>query len=604
MIVGYKHIIIFGFCLLLWGNTLVNARQDSIYLKIQSDITLPAKTKSQAPIFENKEQAKQYVGNLITELRSDGYLAASVDSFKLKNDSLFAFLHIGKAYEQFNLNITNLSDAIKKRIKLPLKDEVLLDWEDWTLLTEKLLQYGDNNGYPFSTVQLQEVAVNDSIIYAKVQHNLSKKYSIDSIEIRGTAKINRNYIENYLDLKKGSIYNERKIGLTNQKLLELPFVKTYRSPAVEFFDNRARLFLFMNDEKVNRFDFLLGILPASSSGSGNNFQITGEGLLTLVNILGYGEKFHIEYNNYPNKTRTLQAQIASNYLPLLPLGANIQFNLHINDTTYINRDFEAGILYPLKANNFIKAYYQIEQSNLLEIDEQKIIDELTLPENIDWKKQNYGIAFNYEKLDYRINPTKGVKLNVTANIGSKTILQNLRITQLKNPLDSNFDFSSLYEESDQKFLKYELGLQFDKYWKIRSASVLKTSINSFYLYTSENEKSISESELYRIGGLETLRGFDEESILANWYNVLTLEFRYLIGTNSYFSIFGDFAYTENAITKLAAQNYYDLPIGLGVGLNFETSAGIFSLNYALGRQLTNNFNLKSGKIHFGYLNYF
>jgi len=255
LIIGCKHIIIIGFCLLLWGNTLANALQDSIYIHIQSDTALPATIQLNTPYFESEEIAKQHVGKLITVLRAEGYFAASVDSFELKNDSLFAYLNIGKAYQQLNLNITNLPDAIKKQIKLPLEDEVLLDWEDWTLLTEKLLQYGENNGYPFSTVKLQEVSVNDSIIHAKVYHNLSKKYSIDSIEIRGTAKINRNYIENYLDLKKGAIYNERKIGLINQKLLELPFVKTYRSPAVEFFDNKARLFLFMNDEKVNRFDF-------------------------------------------------------------------------------------------------------------------------------------------------------------------------------------------------------------------------------------------------------------------------------------------------------------------------------------------------------------
>jgi len=110
--------------------------------------------------------------------------------------------------------------------------------------------------------------------------------------------------------------------------------------------------------------------------------------------------------------------------------------------------------------------------------------------------------------------------------------------------------------------------------------------------------------LYRIGGLESIRGFDEQSIVANWYNILTVEFRYLISSNSHFSVFGDFGYTQNSFLKLTIPDYYDLPIGVGAGLNFETSAGIFSLNYALGKHLNNNFNLKSGKIHFGFLNYF
>jgi len=317
---------------------------------------------------------------------------------------------------------------------------------------------------------LQDVAVNESTIHAKVNYNSGNKYTVDSIEIRGTAKINQNYIENYIDLKKGDIYNEQKIGLINQKLSELPFVKTYRSPAVEFFDNTARLFLFMNDQKVSRFDFLLGLLPNSNSTEGSNFKITGEGLLTLINTFGYGEKFHIEYKSHPNKTKTLSTQIASSYLPFIPLGTNFQFNLNINDTLYINKDFEAGILYPMKGNNFIKAFYEIEQSNLLEIDEQKIIRELSLPQNIDWRKQNYGIALNYEKLDYRLNPMQGLKFNLIGSVGTKTILPNLRILQLKNPTDGNFNFNSLYDEFSKKLLKYEIGLQLDKYWKISSAT--------------------------------------------------------------------------------------------------------------------------------------
>ncbi|MCC6690169.1 MAG: hypothetical protein IT235_01425, partial [Bacteroidia bacterium] len=49
---------------------------------------------------------------------------------------------------------------------------------------------------------------------------------------------------------------------------------------------------------------------------------------------------------------------------------------------------------------------------------------------------------------------------------------------------------------------------------------------------------------------------------------------------------------------------HDTPYGFGAGTSFETKAGIFSLDYALGSQLGNPIYLKSGKIHFGIVSYF
>ena len=110
-----------------------------------------------------------------------------------------------------------------------------------------------------------------------------------------------------------------------------------------------------------------------------------------------------------------------------------------------------------------------------------------------------------------------------------------------------------------------------------------------------------QNELFRIGGLKTLRGFDEESIYATAYSIFTLEYRFILEQNSYLYVFGDGAwYEKNNISDYVR----DTPIGFGAGISFETKAGIFSINYALGKQFANPIQLKSGKIHFGIVNYF
>jgi hemolysin activation/secretion protein len=96
--------------------------------------------------------------------------------------------------------------------------------------------------------------------------------------------------------------------------------------------------------------------------------------------------------------------------------------------------------------------------------------------------------------------------------------------------------------------------------------------------------------------LRTLRGFDEESIFASTFVIPTIEYRFLFAQNSNILLFTEGAWYENN-----SNNSYlkDTPISIGTGINFETKAGILSLNYALGNQFGNGFDIRSGKIHFG-----
>ena len=110
-----------------------------------------------------------------------------------------------------------------------------------------------------------------------------------------------------------------------------------------------------------------------------------------------------------------------------------------------------------------------------------------------------------------------------------------------------------------------------------------------------------DNELIRIGGLFTLRGFDEESIFATFYSIATVEYRYILEQNSFLYLFFDGAYYEKDNVKGYVS---DRPIGFGAGMSFDTKAGIFSISYALGKQFDNPILFRSAKIHFGFINYF
>ena len=98
-----------------------------------------------------------------------------------------------------------------------------------------------------------------------------------------------------------------------------------------------------------------------------------------------------------------------------------------------------------------------------------------------------------------------------------------------------------------------------------------------------------------------LRGFDEESIFATLFAVGTLEYRLLLGKNSYLYVFADYAYVEDETNE---RSITDTPLGFGTGLTFDTKVGVFGISYALGRQLGNPVDFRAAKIHFGYVSFF
>ena len=66
--------------------------------------------------------------------------------------------------------------------------------------------------------------------------------------------------------------------------------------------------------------------------------------------------------------------------------------------------------------------------------------------------------------------------------------------------------------------------------------------------------------------------------------------------NSNLFLFAEGAWYENTSSAIYLK---DTPISVGAGINFDTKAGIFNLGYALGKQFSNSFDLRTGKIHAG-----
>ena len=192
----------------------------------------------------------------------------------------------------------------------------------------------------------------------------------------------------------------------------------------------------------------------------------------------------------------------------------------------------------------------------------------------------------------------GSEFKITTTFGIKKLTRNNDIVNLKDPSNPGFKFSALYDSLKLRTYQYRLHVNVAHYIPAAKRSVLKLGVNAG-IFGSE---SIFRNELFQIGGYALLRGFDEESIYATRYGVLTAEYRYITALNSFLFTFADFGLIKTRYQEINKENNF---MGIGAGINFEQKFGLLNFSYAIGKRSDTKFNIRgASKIHFGYINYF
>lgn len=520
--------------------------------------------------------------NVLFTCFDKAYLTASYDSLITDSLALKAYLSFGSQYKWALLKNGNVDEGVLSEIgyREKLYNDQPIYYKGVKRLQEKIITYYENNGYPFASVMLDSIVISEGTIKAQLKLSKNSEEKIDSIIIRGTAKISPIYLYNYLGIKPGNLYNESKLKKVNARIAEIPFIRSSKPANILFTNKFNKLILNLEKKQASQFNGIIGILPDNNTGK---IMFTGDVSLKLQNGLGRGELIDLNWRRLQTQTQDLKLRLVYPFVLRSPFGVDYNFKLYKKDTTFLDINQNIGLQYIFTGGNYFKIFYNNKTSTLLST--KGLEYSTTLPPNADIQNNMYGIGLKYEKLDYRLNPRKGFSFLGNASAGTK----NIKINRKLNPV--------VYEKLKLNTTQYNADIEASVFIPVMNRTTIKAGVQAAFLYG----ETIFQNELFRIGGLKTLRGFDEESIYASAFSIFTLEYRYILEQNSYLYVFGDAAYYEkNSVGNIV----HDTPIGFGAGISFETKAGIFSINYALGKQFDNPIQLRSGKIHFGIVNYF
>ncbi|TZF82136.1 BamA/TamA family outer membrane protein [Pedobacter sp. BS3] len=518
------------------------------------------------------------LANMLSDIRFQGYLLAEIAEKQKTDGNTRVTIRLNQVFTLVRLRPGNVPQTVMQQsgYREKLFSNTPFNMQQLSSLFHNMLAFYENNGYPFAAVNLDSVEFHQSGISAGIAVSKGKYITYDTLQIAGTAKVSRPYLESFLNIRSGMPYSEQDVQAIDRKLAQLSFLTPVKPLEVRFYGEKAAITVFLNKKNANQFDGILGIAP----GQNGKVQLTGDIKLKLQNTFRRAETIGLNYKGLPAQSRELNLAAAFPGIFSSPLGLEAGMNLYKQDSSFQNINFNAALSYKIGRHSRLRFYIDQRAGNNLSAQDSMSTTSLTAYADVNTTL--YGLGLQSETLDYPLNPTKGYLFSVNMAAGKR---------HLKNSAALD---SALYAHLKTNSSQYEIQGQLDYYIPAGQRSVIRLMDQTGIMLG----KDLFDNEIYRLGGFNNLRGFNEQSILATRYTYVNAEYRYLLERNSFL-----FAFVNQAFTwyETVNTNTFDKPLGFGAGINVETKAGIVSLSYALGKQRNIPVNLQRGKIHFGLI---
>jgi hypothetical protein len=549
MITKKKHFLLFLFIWILFFSEEMFSQ--NLYLKVTSI------DKNEQQILEKIDYSNSYLEEvdiyneclkISAYLKKQGYFTNTIDSI-LKKDSIYTS-YFSLRNKIKTVVLKGKTDSSEKEILYFKTNEI----EDYLEGISKNL---DIQGQSFSKVLLENNYVKNDTLYVSLTIASTQKRKISKVIIKGYDDFPKKFIKNHLSINENkTIFNTKKLKEISNRLNSLSFIKQIKPPETLFKRDSTLVYVYLDKKENNSFDGLINFTTREDGG------ILFNGILDLQlnNILNKGEFFSLNWNAIGDERQELEINIRTPYIFNTKITPSLLFNIYRQDSTFINTKFSGSFDYALNSKINLGITLESESS-----------------ENTIQNAQNNNTSFNSFfsglNFNYRISSNSNFnedKLNVTIN----PLLGN-RNTENKTTNQFKIKTSASYL------------LEINR----RKAIYLK---NTTAILNSDN---LLNNELFRIGGANSIRGFNEQSFFTSNYTYFNIEYRYLTASKSYFYSITDFG-------KLKTPSNYNNVIGLGAGYSFLTNNSKINFAIALGNTLSNDFQFRSPKIVINWKTFF
>ena len=485
-----------------------------------------------------------------------GFIESQLLEKSKPNDSTFLFkFNIGKKTKSIHIYVSKkYSDIIAENYSIK-NDTLQLPIESAEGFLNTTLKKLEVNGFSMAKVQLTNIQKLNTKLIADLVITKEIKRTVNDVVINGYEKFPESHKKNILRLYRNKIFNQKNLEKLYLDFEKFRFVKQSRYPEILFTKEATKIYVYLDKTKPNTFDGFVGF----TNNETKKVIFSGYLDLALNNILNSGEKLNFYWKSDGQNQKTFNLSIELPYIFKSPLGVKAEINIFKQDSTFQNAKTAFNLGYYFNYNTRLYIGYQsTESSDIQNINSTNLSD-----------FNNSFTTTSFEFIDFKIDdflfPEK-TKLDIKFGIGSRQSKQS----------------------SDEQLLG---SLNFHHNIYLNQKNIINLKSHNFYLQSN----SYIVNELYRFGGINSFRGFNENSLQGNFFSSLLSEYRYILAPNLYVHTIIDYGYTQD---KTAQSNNNLLGLGLGFGLLSKN--GLFNFVYANGNNNNQTIKATNSIIHISF----
>jgi hypothetical protein len=464
--------------------------------------------------------------------------------YDLKKRTTFAHLYIAN---QLQRDISNSYHITNDTLNLPYEDI-----ENFLTTTLKKLE---SNGFSLAKVKLVNIQRKHKHIIADLSITKENKRELNDIIINGYNKFPDGHKKNIIRLYRHKIFNQKNLDKLYNDFDQIRFVKQSKYPEILFTKDSTKVYLYLEKAKVNTFDGYIGFT------NDENKKLIFSGYLDLVlnNILNSGEKLALYWKSDGQKQKTFNLDVEFPYIFKSPIGIKAELNIFKQDSTFQNTRTGINVGYYFNYNTRLYLGYQSTESSDIQNSNTQSLSDFN----------NAFTTTSLEYLDYKnddfLFPEK-TKMELKFGLGKRD--------------------SKLLQDN-----QFFINLNFAHNLYLNSRNIINIKSQNYYLQSAH----YIINELHRFGGINSLRGFNENSLQANTFTSILTEYRYIIAPSLYIHSIIDYAQLHDTTTK-SKENL----LGLGFGFGLLTKNGLFNLVYANGSNKEQTIKSSNSIIHISF----
>ncbi len=516
---------------------------------------------------------------------ADGYILFKVDSFRVfyGSDSSESQLQIfategpcilvGRVDIRGNsfMSYSKLTSEMNTRPGKPFDQATLEEDLDY------ILKQYNMDGFPLAKVSIDSIYIyngsggEDSLCVSIGVHE-GKRIRIDAVRIEGNTQTKDYVILRALRIPPGSYYDEDELKLAKQRVQKLGFFQSVSDPEIFESGDTTGVLLKVAEGNTNTFDGVIGYVPAQLGQSG---YFTGLIDISMLNLFGTGRKFRAKWHQETKLTQELEIGYSEPYIFGSPINAEFDFSQRQQDTTSVTRNFGVNGIFMLSDYlNGSLSVSDLSTTPLLNVNNNYFVFESSV--------FDLGLGVSYDTRNDIYSPTRGILYDTQLQFGQKKIYGPAQLIQSGTRLTNYVQHLSVDLSIFHEFLPRQ---------------ILALGLHGEQVTGTE----LDQSDMYRLGGTNTIRGYIENQFLATKAAWTNIEYRFAAGRESFFFGFVDagYIYKQSDPVAQTPQSSFSA-YGYGVGAQVQTGLGILKASFALGK----GDSFVDGKIHFGIINQF